>query len=101
MGEVEDSQLEDHTHEDPGHSHGCNATSVADPHHHNTGLKTRVHKYAAGDDEEAASTQGDMVNTQDTLVKVTTTCNTNPETSGLGGVSGNSGSETRPINMKV
>ena len=101
--EVEDSQIEDHTHKDPGHSHACSATSVSDPHNHDTNLKVRVYIYKDGNNHDAAGLHGDTRYTDDTTVKVTTTCSVASETSGLGGVSSpaNSGSETRPINMKV
>ena len=32
--ETQTSQLQDHQHSDPGHSHGCSATSTASDHHH-------------------------------------------------------------------
>ena len=101
--EMEDGQLEDHTHEDPGHSHDCSATSTADPHKHRIRLiEERI--YASGH-EYVSDHRSDANNfdTDETTVNVTTTCSLTPETSGLGGVGSeaNSGSETRPINMKV
>ena len=99
--EMEDGQLEDHTHEDPGHSHGCSATSISDPHNHKIHLRDdRV--YSCGSQCAAANGESNS-DSEDTTVKVTTTCSLTSETSGLGGVSSsaNSGSETRPINMKV
>ena len=101
---MEDSQLEDHTHEDSGHSHACSATSVADPHHHSSkGEFVTLHYSWGSDPYDPKHFRDGTHNTQDTTVKVSTTCSLTSETSGLGGVSSssNSGAETRPINMKV
>ena len=100
--DMEDGQLEDHNHEDSGHSHACSASSVADPHKHNIKLNNG-RLYTCGSNCEATQGGVGSADTNDIRVEVTTTCSLTSVTSGLGGVSSsaNSGSETRPINMKV
>ena len=101
--EMEDGQLEDHTHEDTGHSHTCSATSVSEPHHHTSSGRWKRETLPEGTFYSDYVDYGAIHYSDDTTVKVTTTCSLASERSGLGGVSSsaNSGSETRPINMKV
>ena len=101
--EMEDSQLENHTHEDSGHSHTCSASSHSYPHHH-TYKYEQSKIYAAGDTWKVINMNPYTdAYTENTTVKVTTTCSMTSEISGIGGVSSsaNSGTETRPFNMKV
>ena len=105
--EVEQSMLEDHEHEDGGHTHSCTASSTTEPHKHNT--YWRRDRYAAGpgdwglgyanNDDTAFPNHMD-----ETTVNVTTTCSLASQTSNLGSVdteNSNAGHETRPANMKI
>jgi len=113
MLKMEDHQLEDHLHQDSGHSHSCSASSTAAKHSH-------PYRKFQGDDEypddpghycgdggymcaEADPMTYFTSSTSDTIVSVSTSCSTHSHAAGIGGVtSGYShGSETRPVNMQV
>jgi len=112
--EMEDDQVQDHEHEDHGHKHSCSASSSAADHHH-TYYKA-VH--SDDDDGEFCGAGSSCQDTNDKLdyssqytnyasVSVSTSCSTTTHSSGMGGIKSNgwnaarSGTETRPINMKV
>ena len=101
--EVEEDQVQEHEHDDPGHSHGCSASSTAQPHAHNYNdyFTTTGGSKAYGGSERSFQDY-DRV-TKATTIVVQTSCSTSSQTSGLGGVAApsNSGTETRPRNMKV
>ena len=102
--EMEDSQLEDHEHEDGGHSHSCSASSTAAPHSHHFDTN-RVWSDQAFDCVGNCRANLDRADgsTKSATVSVTTTCSLSSHDSNMGGVSSgaNAGSETRPANMKV
>ena len=97
--------LEDHEHEDGGHTH--TASSTTEPHKHNT--YWRRDRYAAGPgDWGLGYTNNDDTafpnHMDETTVNVTTTCSLASQTSNLGSVdteNSNAGHETRPANMKI
>ena len=104
--EMEEDQVQEHSHEDPGHNHGCSATSTADPHSH----KYRdLYDWCGHDAQGSGAGSGscgyfyEYPTTTPTTVKVHTSCTTTTKTSSIGGVSSpaKSGGETRPKNMKV
>ena len=104
--EVEEDQVQEHEHKDPGHGHSCSATSTAQPHTHhiedNTWWAQSTHtKYLGSGDY--ASGHNLYHDTEPLTVTVETSCSTSSQPSGLGGVAppSNSGTETRPRNMKV
>ena len=119
--DIEDSQIQDHAHEDHGHEHDCSASSTAESHNHgykaaysrnihdNTGNTeggfTMCHYVGGlGDCGDHAGLYYDKESQSDPAVEsVSTSCTLESSSSGIGGVSigANSGSETRPINMKV
>ena len=104
---MEQDQVQDHEHEDSGHQHGCSATSTAGSHTHsynypdlywaNTGLcGSNLNEC---DDEVGAKAH----TSTSASVTVQTSCSTSTHSSDIGGVdsAARSGTETRPINMKV
>ena len=108
--EVEDDQVQDHEHEDPGHQHDCSASSTAGSHNH---VYNEPHYYKFGHGPICGSNNGEcdqeviLTNEAHTTgsasVSVSTSCSTSSHSSGVGGVNSaaRSGTETRPINMKV
>merc|ERR1712037_793422 len=112
--EVESDQVQDHQHDDPGHQHDCHASATASDHSHNI-----PYYYNTGYDDKNLCVQNaewvkhcasaeSMVdgsphtsNTYD--LSVSADCSITSKSSGIGGVdsSSRSGTETRPINMKV
>ena len=112
--ETQSSQLQDHQHDDLGHSHGCSASSTSGSHYHihRRGLPTEqggcndgphgcTSHYSVTD---SYLEQWSDVLTDSVTVSVSTTCTLDTEGSNLGGVDSNtaeSGQETRPANMKV
>ena len=112
--EVESDQVQDHQHEDPGHQHGCSASSTASDHSHdlyyygNGGGPSRS-QYCVAEQLAHNCYQGSEHSTADFKTEptqglaVSTSCSTSSQSSSIGGVesSSRSGTETRPINMKV
>ena len=110
--EVEDDQVQDHEHEDSGHQHDCSAWSSGDGHQHAYHYSRANGKLLHGsticgcdnwDCPDPDGTSYDIGYTDSTAVSVTTLCSTSAHSSGIGGVgtAARSGTETRPINMKV
>ena len=102
--EVEESQIQDHEHIDNGHVHSCQASSTSAPHSHTYyAASTQDDWVPPGLDEYAAAHGYGRKSTYETTVIVSTSCSLQSHSSGIGGVSSsaNSGSETRPANMKV
>ena len=114
--EMEDSQIEDHEHEDNGHEHSCSASSSSSSHDHGYKAAYSVRDgdthhggdslcaWAYGPCDKRSSLEYDKsMRTGSKSVSVSTSCSLGSATSGMGGVSSgaNSGTETRPINMKV
>merc|ERR1711934_1066555 len=107
--EVESDQVQDHQHEDPGHQHDCDASATASDHYHD------IYYYTSGGSNNiycpsgwsSSCTHGDGhyrtsgEGTHDLTVDAD--CSITSKPSGIGGVdsSSRSGTETRPINMKV
>merc|ERR1712226_72266 len=103
--EVEEDQIKNHEHEDPGHSHGCSASSTAQPHDHSSrnyiwnahsGNYHSTYALPAYDRHDATDYHW---TTSSATVSVSTTCSTSSHTSGLGGVASSAKEETRPRNM--
>ena len=114
MLEIQSSQLQDHQHDDPGHSHGCSANSKSGNHNHTYKRGKAVREgrcnscsipYTVTDaDKNPNSAVYEDIQTDSVSVSVSTTCILDTEGSNLGGVDSNSaesGQETRPANMKV
>ena len=119
--EVEESQIEDHVHDDFGHQHDCTASSTANSHYHgyeaayahnlgdNTadtegGITSCAYVSGLGDCGKRMGLRYDKHRDADSAnTTVSTNCSLVSSSSGMGGVSSaaNSGTETRPINMKV
>ena len=107
--QMEDDQVQDHEHDDPGHQHSCSATSEAGSHHHSFDRYDLEFFTDHMDVSSVKNWAGDMkrttkgATTGSASVSVSTSCSTSSHSSGIGGVnkSARSGSETRPINMKV
>jgi len=111
--ETQSSQLQDHQHDDPGHSHGCSASSTSGSHHHTYRTGKVAHEGGSGENYVSDANVDNNLDdaskyiTADTgsvSVSVSTTCTLDTEGSNLGGVDSNtaeSGQETRPANMKV
>jgi len=107
--EVESDQVQDHEHEDPGHNHGCDASSTTGNHYHDLyyysssapsgthfctkGSYTSSHCYQHSGNWRTSIHAGGG----------STSCSTSPHSASMGGVDSGarSGTETRPINMKV
>jgi len=104
MLEVEQSMLQDHEHEDGGHSHSCTASSTSEPHKHATHWRNEGQ---SGSGKFTLGYQGDSISTKhmdETTVNVSTTCSLDSQTSNMGSVdtgNSNAGHETRPANMKI
>jgi len=107
--QMEDDQVQDHEHDDPGHQHSCSATSEAGSHHHSFNRYDLEFHTDHMDVSTVNNWAGNMkrttkgATTGSASVSVSTSCSTSSHSSGIGGVndSARSGSETRPINMKV
>jgi len=111
--EVESDQVQDHQHEDPGHQHDCHASATASDHFHNLAWhdpsrnsQNWCQSTAIWDQHcvSEASMTPEAVHTQKTYgLTVSADCSITSKSSGIGGVdsSSRSGTETRPINMKV
>jgi len=108
--EVESDQVQDHQHEDPGHQHDCDASATASNHWHDmyyysSGSSGSIYCPSSwtgsdcthGNEHYRTSSTG----THD--LSVSADCSITSKSSGIGGVesSSRSGTETRPINMKV
>ena len=112
---MEDDQIEDHQHEDSGHQHDCSASSSAGSHSHNYVRSTydKVDAHGGPDAVICASSydecdqeiedNGQTKSTTSASVSVSTSCSTSSHSSGIGHVNSaaRSGTETRPLNMKV
>ena len=107
---LQEDQLEDHQHEDGGHSHGCSATSVADPHYHSyfeNYFRDLMRLVSDDGNQNNRYVKEDFSNrtvyTENETVKVRTNCDVNSASSNIGGVKSGakSGGETRPRNMNV
>ena len=117
MLETQSSQLQDHHHIDPGHSHGCSANSKSGSHKHTyrrgkavsegkctTGCSSNVHFTVSDAASDPKSSVYEDIETDSVSVSVSTTCNLDKKGSNLLGVdsrTAESGQETRPANMKV
>ena len=114
--ETQSSQLQDHQHDDPGHSHGCSASSTSGSHQHAYRIGKGVYQggcqssscsqYYVSDAEISIDNDNayKTLDTGEASVSVSTICALDTEGSNLGGVDSNtaeSGQETRPANMKV
>jgi len=110
--EQEQSQLQDHSHKDSGHSHGCAATSNADDHTHTYQVGENVPQGDRDCDNNPGCwvTDDHSVGRTETLVtgssslSISTSCEVASEKSNLEGVdtnNANAGTETRPANVKV
>ena len=106
MLEIEQSMLQDHEHEDGGHTHSCTASSTSEPHGHNThwrlGNSYGTNGWTVAGDVDGESTNYDHI--YEKTVSVSTTCSLASQTSNLGSVvteNSNAGHETRPANMKI
>ena len=107
--EVESDQLQDHQHEDPGHQHNCDASATASDHYHDIPYySSSANSGNMWCDKEAEWSQfcvvTDSVFTPEAHgLTVSADCSITSKSSGIGGVdsSSRSGTETRPINMKV
>ena len=96
--------LEDHEHEDDGHSHSCTASSTAAPHNHEYTNELYNSIIYAGGSNYYATNYPQTQYTGTATVIVSTTCSLDSQNSNLGGVdtsNSNAGHETRPANMKV
>ena len=102
--EVEDSQIMEHVHMDPGHSHSCSASSTAADHAHSyTKFNLDQFTYSCGSGCHA-NREGTTRGTSAEKVIVTTECDVDSQSANLGGVDTNNvnaGDENRPANMKV
>lgn len=109
--EVEDDQVQDHQHEDSGHQHECDASAAASDHFHNIPIKasslTNDIWCDANSDWDHHCYTSPVQSGASTMktygLTVTADCSIASKSSGIGGVdsSSRSGTETRPINMKV
>jgi len=111
--EVESDQVQDHQHEDPGHQHDCHASATVSDHSHNIPYyyssdlndyycdKNAEWDHHCRSAEHMTYTSSKTSNTYD--LSVSADCSITSKSSGIGGVesSSRSGTETRPINMKV
>merc|ERR1712098_548908 len=84
--EVEESMLEDHEHTDGGHSHSCQASSVAEPHSHTYNAWPNKYHYTDSGTPETADDQIETETTSETVVKVSTTCSLSSQNSNIGKV---------------
>ena len=105
MLEVEQSMLQDHEHEDGGHTHPCSASSVAEPHTHEYRNNPDIQQgYAGGNAFVADQVQATNQVTLASDVLITTTCSLNAQSSNMAQVDSsyaNAGHKTRPANMKI
>ena len=109
--EMESDQVQDHQHEDSGHQHDCDASAVASDHFHNIPISASsttndIWCDANSDWDRHCKTnpKQDGASTMKTYgLTVTAECSIASKSSGIGGVDSSfrSGTETRPINMKV
>lgn len=111
--EVESDQVQDHQHKDPGHQHDCHASATASDHTHTIPwhvASENSQNYCISNAHWAqhcapeSSMSQYAGHTQKTYgLTVSAQCSITSKSSGIGGVdsSSRSGTETRPINMKV
>ena len=98
--------LQDHEHEDGGHTHSCTASSTSEPHGQNTYWNNNGQsgsgRWVLGWYDNQNNVTPDHV--EETTVSVSTTCSLASQTSNIGSVdteNSNAGHETRPANMKI
>ena len=109
--EVESDQVQDHQHVDPGHQHDCYASATASDHYH------EIPYYSSNPNTQnnhcnsniqwtsncRAQDEGGVTSVHTHGLSISADCSITSKSSGMGGVdsSSRSGTETRPINMKV
>jgi len=111
--EMEEDQLQDHKHTDPGHTHSASSSSSASSHHHSYydyyldgnyqhGDWHYCHEATYGCDRHDYA-KSHSKSTGSTTVSVSTSTSVHSHSTGISGVTSSyrHGAETRPKNMKV